>query len=232
MNYLDLNPATQGAECADDAQPSTLYLEKQLADFNEKLSKVEKNSRAHAHLLIEKGYVQLHLNQRSEAWWSAQNAFNLFLTARHWEGAAQACLILFLAEQAGSLAALGNGIWLAVTFPIDPELSVALLEHLVTETPANADGAAVAAATAHYLVDLRARDNTRENLIFFTSQLLAKVARQHSHVETQADFDAWFKKLELDSPPDFLARLAQILDVLVQDDWWYDRDVLRAQLPD
>jgi hypothetical protein len=106
-----------------------------------------------------------------------------------------------------------------------------MLEQLVNETPDDSDGAAIAAATAHYIADLRAEGQAQENLLFFTGQLLAKVARRHSQVETQTDFEAWFKKLELDSPPDFLGRLAQILEIMVQDDWWYDRDRLRAQLP-
>lgn len=231
MKYLDLDTPVQGAECAEDAQPSILSLEKQLADINKKLATTPQDSLEYAQLSIEKGYVLLDLNQRSDAWWTAQNAFNTFLTAELWEGAVQACHILFLAEQPASLVALGNGIWLAVTFPVDPELSVALLEQLVNETPDESDGAAIAAAVAHYIVDLRATEQDRENLLFFTGQLLAKVARRHSQVETQTDFEAWFNRLELDSPPAFLGRLAQILTVMVQDDWWYDRDVLRAQLP-
>jgi hypothetical protein len=231
MKYLNSNTPVQGAECAEDAQPSLLSLEKQLADLNTKLAETSQNSLEQARLLIEKGHLLLDLNQRSEALWTAQNAFNTFLSAEQWEGAVQACHILFLADQPASLVALGNGTWLAVTFPIDPELSIAMLEQLVNETPDDSDGAAVAAATAHYIADLRAGEKEQENLLFFTGQLLAKVARRHSQIETQTDFEAWFKKLELDSPPDFLGRLAQILEVMVQDDWWYDRDALRARLP-
>jgi hypothetical protein len=231
MKYLDLNTPVQGAEGAEDAQPSTPYLENQLAELNEKLATTAQNSLEQAQLLIEKGYTLLDLDQRSDAWWIAQSAFNIFLSSEQWEGAVQACHILFLADQPASLVALGNGVWLSVTFPIDPELSVAMLEQLVNETPDDSDGAAIAAATAHYIADLRAEGQEQENLLFFTGQLLAKVARRHSQVETQTDFEAWFKKLELDSPPDFLGRLAQILEIMVQDDWWYDRDRLRAQLP-
>ena len=35
-----------------------------------------------------------------------------------------------------------------VTFPIDPEITVHLLSHVIDDTPDDADGAAVAAATA------------------------------------------------------------------------------------
>ena len=147
------------------------------------------------------------------------------------EGAAQACDILFLAEQPQSLAALGQGIWLAVTYPVDPELSVALLQHVVDETPPDADGAAVAAVTAHYLVDLRARDPQREHLLLYTNQLLATVARRHSGVDGQEAFNRWIEEMELNDPAAFLPRLRNVVDVLVQDEWWFDRDALQATLP-
>ena len=56
-----------------------------------------------------------------------------------------------------SLAALGQGIWLAVTYPIDPELTIELLTHVVDDTPDDADGAAVAATAAMFVADMRSR---------------------------------------------------------------------------
>ena len=63
-----------------------------------------------------------------------------------------------------------------VTFPIDPDLSVAMLQHLIDESPDRSDGAAVAAATAGYLVELRAQGKQKEELQFFTRQMLGQVA--------------------------------------------------------
>jgi len=138
---------------------------------------------------------------------------------------------MFLSEQPESLAALGQGIWLAVTFPMDPELTVAMLQHVVDETPPDSDGAAVAATVAHYIVDLRAEGRVREDLMFYTNQLLATVARRHSEVKDQGGFSQWFKKLELEDPAKFLPRLRNVVDVLVQDEWWIDRDAIQAKLP-
>ena len=138
---------------------------------------------------------------------------------------------LFQAEQEGSLSALGQGIWLAVTLPIDPELSVTMLNHVVEDTPADSDGAAVAATTALFLVDVRAEGQQKDNLKFFAAQMLGNVARRHSQVETQEAFDLWMDRLELREPDKFLPRLRNVVDVLVQDDWWFDREALQAQLP-
>ena len=139
--------------------------------------------------------------------------------------------MLFLADQPLSLPALGQGIWLAVTYPVDPELSVALLHRVVEETPPDADGAAVAAITAYYLVDLRAQEPQREHLLLYANQVLATVARRHSGVDGQEAFNRWIQDMELADPAQFLPRLRNVVDVLVQDDWWIDRAELQAKLP-
>ena len=231
MKYLNVNPSMQGAEDSGDIQIPTELLEKELVEIDKKLAQVSEKNKKRAELLVDYGHTCLELQKNFEAWQVGQEAFKIFAPIEDWDGAVQACNVMFAAEQPDSLVALGNGVWLAVTFPIEPELSVVLLEHIVNETPEESDGAAIAAATAHYIVDLRAKDKERENLLFFTNQLLATVARRHSNVENQADFQAWFDKLELNSPEDFLGRLGQILNVMVQDDWWVDRDALRAKLP-
>jgi hypothetical protein len=37
--------------------------------------------------------------------------------------------------------------------------------------------------------------------------------------------------MELNDPAAFLPRLRNVVDVLVQDEWWFDRDALQAALP-
>jgi len=171
------------------------------------------------------------LERGKEAWPLGREVLDIFIAHEDFESAADACDVLFKAEQPQSLAALGQGIWLAVTYPIDPDLSVELLTHVIDETPDDADGAAVAATTALFLADMRAEGSQRDTLMFFASQLLGQVARRHSGVDGQEAFDNWMEKLELKEPDKFLVRLRNVVDVLVQDDWWFDREALRARLP-
>lgn len=171
------------------------------------------------------------LGRGADAWTLGRGAFDVFLEAEDWESAVDACDVLFLAEQPQSLCALGQGIWLAVTYPIDPDLSIELLSHVVEETPDNSDGAAMAAATALFLADLRAEGQQRENLLFFAGQLLGSVARRHGGAATQAEFDLWTDQMGLRHPKRFLARLRDLVDALVRDDWWFDPAALQARLP-
>jgi hypothetical protein len=67
--------------------------------------------------------------------------------------------------------------------------------------------------------------------MFFANQILGQVARRHGGVDSQEAFDYWMEKLELKQPEKFLVRLRNVVDVLVQDDWWFDREALRERLP-
>lgn len=233
LKYIREDPAVGNADDSSDAKESTAMLERLVADLRGRLEALSPGAERlrRADLELQLGRALVRLEKRPEAWAAAREAFDLYMAEQAWEGAAQACDILFLAEQPQSLAALGQGIWLAVTYPVDPELSVALLQHVVDETPPDADGAAVAAVTAHYVVDLRARDPQREHLLLYTNQVLATVARRHSGVDGQQAFNRWIEDMELNDPAAFLPRLRNVVDVLVQDDWWFDREKLQAALP-
>ena len=173
------------------------------------------------------------LGKNSEAWPIARQAVDTFIQGGAWEQAADACNVLYLTSEPGFLSALGQGVWLGVTYPIDPELSIELLSHVVDDTPDDSDGAAVAAATASFLADVRTQDGPeRERMLFFTQQLLGKVARRHSDVGNEQQFKYWIEKLELDQPDKFLVRLRNIVDVLVQEDWWFDREELQSRMPE
>jgi hypothetical protein len=233
LKYLKEDPGVGNADDSTDAAEETGKLKRLVAGVREELDVLSPGAEPlrRADLLLQLGRALVRLEQGADAWAAAREAFDLYMAEQAREGAAQACDILFLADQPQSLAALGQGIWLAVTYPVDPELSVALLQHVVDETPPDADGAAVAAVTAHYLVDLRARDPQREHLLLFTNQLLATVARRHSGVDGQEAFNRWIEDMELNDPALFLPRLRNVVDVLVQDEWWFDRDALQAALP-
>lgn len=233
LKFIKEDPSVGGSDSSEDIKEPTQLLERLVADLGRQLVALSPSSEPlrRADLLLQLGRALVRLEKNPEAWGMAREAFDLYLAEESWEGAVQCCDILFLADQELSLPALGQGIWLSVTFPVDPELSVALLQHVVDETPPDSDGAAVAAITALYLTDLRVQEARREHLLLFVNQLLATVARRHSGVENQEDFNKWMSHMELNDPALFLPRLRNVVDVLVQDEWWFDRDALQARIP-
>lgn len=173
----------------------------------------------------------LGLNRNDEAWSKAREAFDTCLANEAWQDAVEACNLLYQTEQPASIPALGMGIWLAVTYPVDPEISYTMLEHLVDETPANADGAALAAVAAKYLIDLRADEEKHDSIAFLGTNLITRVAARHSQVKDQAALDLWMDRLELRKPEVFLPRLGLVIGAIVGEQWWFDRDELREKLP-
>jgi len=235
VNYLDpdkLEDTAADSLMKDLGQQAEL--EGHLVELRARLERLPEGAAAaeRAALQLEMARALQILGRGEEAWPIAHTAFGIFMDQQDWRQAADSCDVLYQCDQPRSLSALGQGIWLGVTFPIDPEITVHLLSHVVDDTPDDSDGAAVAAASAAFLADLRSPEGPdRERLLFFTQQLLGKVARRHSGVEGQEQFDYWVERLELNDPDKFLVRLRNVVDVLVQEDWWFDREGLQASIP-
>jgi len=236
VQYVDPNKLEDtAAESLRKNLGQQAELEGRLAELQAQLASLPESAPAgeRAEIDLEMARALQILERGEEAWPLAMTAFGIYSDMGDWEKAADAADVAYQCDQPDSLIALGHGIWIGVTFPIDPEISVYLLSHVVDDTPNDSDGAAVAAATACFLADVRAEEGPeKERLSFFAHQLLGKVARRHSDVETQEQFDFWVEKLELNDPDKFLVRLRNVVDVLVQDQWWIDREAIQAQLPD
>ncbi len=208
-------------------------MKKHLAEKLQELSALSSTvTLQRARLQLDVAEILNALERRKEAWDIAREAFATAMQEESWQDAVEACDVLYQAGQEDSIAVLGMGIWLAVTFPVDPELTIAMLIHLVDETPDASDGAAVAAITARYVVDLRAADDKHESQSFLVDNLIAMVAKRHSNVQDQNAMNSWLDRLELRDPAVFLPRMAKVVNAIVGDKWWFDRDELRAKLPD
>jgi len=216
-----------------DSSTDHTTLVQQLENYQQHLAQLpaDASELERARVRLDIAETHLAMEQMENAWNIAREAVNAFIQQEQWQLAAEAYNVLFQTDQPASLSALGQGVWLAVTFPIEPNTSVALLQHIVDETPNDSDGGAVAAIAAHYIADIRCEDDKRESLTFLTQNILGKVAKHHSNINTQAEMDQWLEKLELKDPQTFLPRLGIIIDVMVEDDWWFDRDSLREKLP-
>ena len=182
-------------------------------------------------LQLDISELLLALDQKEHAWNEARAAFTVFVDNEEWQHAVEACNVMYQTEQPASIVALGHGVWLAVTYPIATDTTVAMLNHIVDETPADSDGAAVAAMVGYYIADIRSTDEEHDSMTFLAKTILGNVAKRHSNVQTQKEMDIWLQKLELNDPAVFLPRLSLVVNTIVEDNWWFDRDELRAKLP-
>jgi hypothetical protein len=231
-NILNVTPLVKHAD--DGLTPKELAdLKLHLAEKLHELGALaDTTSLQRARLQMDIAELLNALGRKKEAWDIAREAFQISMQQESWQDAVEACDVLFQAGQEDSMAALGMGIWLAVTFPVDPEVTVAMLIHLVEETPDASDAGALAAIAARYVVDLRANDDQHENLCFLVDKLISMVAKRHANVQDQDAMSRWLDRLELRDPKVFLPRLSQAVDAIVNGKWWFDRDELRGRLPD
>lgn len=177
---------------------------------------------------LELSRVLLDLGESEAAFAAAREVLDAGIRAGRHEAAASACQVMYLSEQPESTPALGHGLWLALACPIDPELTWQMLRHLVEETPAHSDGAAVAAMLAYFLMEKRAAGAERGRLIFLAQQQVAEVAERHRGITDEETIGTWVQMHELDDVDVLLERMARILDTITPD-WWFDREAVRAR---
>lgn len=223
----DLRNLTHSPIAEGQSLPERLEkLQQQFSSLGDDTTEIDRNR-----IKLDIAETLLALEKKEEAWTEARAAFDVFLENECWQEAVEACNVLFQCEQPASVVALGQGVWLAVTYPIEVDTTVAMLNHIIDDTPKDSDGAAVAAVAAHYIADMRAPEDKHESITFLTRHLLTQVAQRHSNVQNQEQLDAWMIRLELKDPEVFLPRLSQVISVMVGDQWWFDRDELRSKLP-
>ena len=230
FKYLNKDKDVFDAEDSEDAQATQKQLESQLNYYQAQLDNPPINQLPKDRIndLLNIARIQTDRYQGQDAWDKAFEAFTLAEQNQLWELAVEACNVLFLTEGPDALVALGHALWLGVTFPINPELTVAVLQHLVDESPSESDTKAIAATVAHYIANTR--EGKDSDLTFFTNQLLASVADNHSHITDQGSFDVWYKTMNLDNPDVFFPKLSGAINQLIDQKWWVDKQKIQDNL--
>lgn len=236
MNDKTNTENQESAIAFSEGTESRDFLKQELAKKQAQLSQltIDADPIERANLQHEIATIMLDADQQGmpeAAWGLAKESLMIYLEHEQFEEAVRACDTLYQTNLPASVVALGHGMWLAVTYPVDPELSIIMMKNLIDDTPDKSDGAAVAAVTAHYIAELRLEGEKRESIMFLTKNMITQVAERHSNVGDQGQLNFWMDKLELNDPADFLPKLSQIIDAIVPGDWWFDRDELRAKLP-
>ena len=225
--HPDIEDSTELQDTQEEWRKDLLRLRTQLAGVGTDATGTERT-------LIELEIADrlARLGQGAEAQQLARRVFDLFLAEHDWNHLAECCDVLFRADQPDALVALGHGIWISVTFPVDPVITVVMMQHLVDSSPTDSNAAAVAATVAHYIAAIRGGDGKDgEDLIDFTEQLLLLVAGNQG-ISGQEDFGGWMFHNGLKEPQEFIPRLGEAVENLVQGDWWLVRDELRQHIPD
>lgn len=224
--HPDIEDSSELQDTREEWQKDLLRFRQQLTDLSADASDSERGL-----IALEIADRQARLEQGADAWATARPLFDQFLAAEEWGKLAEVCDVLFRADQPDSTIALGHGVWISVTFPINPVITVVMMQHLVDSSPTDSNTAAVAATVAHYIAAIRGGDGKEgEDLIDFTEQLLLLVAGNQGISEQEA-FGGWMYHNGLKEPEEFIPRLGEGVDNLVGEQWWFDRAELRQHIP-
>jgi hypothetical protein len=233
MSREILSKAMSETISGQDLGDARVFFEKEIQQLMQQLAKLGDKADLIdvAKVKLDIARAQLGLGEQVTCWQEARPLVKTFIEGDCFQQAVEACELLYLSEQDDSIKALGHACWLAVTYPVDPALSVDMLSYIIDETPDNSDGAAVASVAALYLAELRSKDEEKESLMFLAKQLIAVVAKRHRDIEDEESIETWIEMLELNNLDEMFSRLGKMIDAIVSSDWWFDRDELRAKLP-
>ncbi len=233
MSREILSKAMSETLSGQDLGDARVFFEKEIQQLLQKLTELgdKADLLEVAKVKLDIARAQLGLGEHMTCWQEARPLVKTFIENECFQQAVEACELLYLAEQDDSIAALGHACWLAVTYPVEPALTVDMLSYIIDETPDNSDGAAVASVAALYLAELRSKDEEKESLMFLAKQLIAVVAKRHRGIEDEESIEIWIEMLELNNLDELFSRLGKVIDAIVDNNWWFDRDELRAKLP-
>ena len=95
--YLKDDSLMTDMDSGEDTQHSTRLLESRMEDLQQKLIELPAGHEplARADLLLDLGRTLVELQQNENAWDAGREAFDLYAASETWEGAVQACDILF-----------------------------------------------------------------------------------------------------------------------------------------
>ncbi len=203
-------------------------LQKRMLELRARLRYMNLKAASRLALQLELAETCLELSNGAEAFPVARDALSDGLALKDYEAAVRACQCMYQSEQPESISALGQGLWLAIACPVDPQRTLEMLRHLVEETPDDSDGAAVAAMLGYFLMEARAGGDDQERLVFLARQLVAEVAQRHRGITDDETISIWAQMHELDDVDVLLERMAVIIDTITQT-WWFDRDALREE---
>ena len=233
MNYLNRHYFDLGADSQEDAKVSVEAIKQKLEMLNSEIANIDDQSSLElAKKVQQQAELYQQLDETDRAWQLARQTIDRFVEKESWESAVLSCEIMYRSNHEDALIALGHALWLSITYPVDASLTLAQLQYVIDETPSDSDGAAVAAAVAGYVAEIRTQLDHSNDITLAVGQMMHDVSRRHGQVTNEDEFKAWVQRLELDRPEKFLIRMRNIIDVLVQDQWWIDRHALQSKLPE
>jgi len=125
----EIDTVIDSSEPAQSMAEIQKYLEEKQAAYDALEDNADPVERARLQLDVAEALVGV--DRADEAWEKARSAMQVFIDNEQWQDAVESCDVLYQSAQPASLVALAHGVWLAVTYPVEPQLTVNMLGYII-----------------------------------------------------------------------------------------------------
>lgn len=126
--------------------------------------------------------------------------------------------------------ALAQRIWVALKTETPASECVLALFHLLNTLGPRHDVAGPIAALAHFLAKHRTPNHPDRELAMGQAQQMFHRVCEEKGVVGEESFKIWVKNNRLDDPNHYVPIVMHCLEVMVGDEWWFDRSLLQREL--
>ncbi|MBF0142709.1 MAG: hypothetical protein HQL59_04530 [Magnetococcales bacterium] len=133
-------------------------------------------------------------------------------------------------RHSGIYQALGHRVWVALKTQAPASDTVLALFHLLNTLGPRHEIAGPVAALAHFVARHRTPDHPDRELAMGQAQQMFALVCGAINVLPGEPFDRWVRETHLDDPNHYVPVVLRALELMVGEEWWFDREALERQL--
>ncbi|MBF0381120.1 MAG: hypothetical protein HQL69_08880 [Magnetococcales bacterium] len=126
--------------------------------------------------------------------------------------------------------ALAMRVWICLKSDAPGYEVVLSLFHLLNTLTAKHEVAGPIAALAHLMAKTRTPDHEDRDLAMGQSQQMFNMICEYHKIIGEEAFHKWVAGNKLDDPNHYIPIVMNCLDIMVGDDWWFDREQLQKEM--
>jgi hypothetical protein len=126
--------------------------------------------------------------------------------------------------------ALAQRVWVGLKSDAPAADVVLSLFHLLNTLGSKHEIAGPIAALAHLIAKNRTPDHEDRDLAMGQAQQMFNLVCENLGVVGEEPFQKWVASSKLDDPNHYIPIVMNCLDIMVGDDWWFDREQLQKEM--
>ena len=169
----------------------------------------------------------------AEEWKLNKAAIRRFANDSNWPEALKLLKVLSTKHRNKEIyKALAQRVWICLKSDAPSPEVVLSLFHLLNTLGAKHEVAGPIVALAHLMAKKRTPDHKDSDLAMGQAQQMFNLVCETIGVVGEDAFKKWVETNKLDDPGYYVPIVMHCLDIMVGDDWWFDREKLQQEMED